>query len=252
MIKLTAIAIIAFAIQSPTAFAADPAQNTAKGDGKGVTTVADALEKLKREQADQPSLGLRRKVAQRFGDCLAKDHRLHGQAVTFLLSGEGSDGWQLADETCFTKAIAPYGRLVGPQIRGTFPPAVMRSLVADGLVRVDFQVQGPTDFAVVPPLDLSPVSNGASAPPKPAIADQLGECAARVSPAAIRRLAQTNVESDEEVTAIRELVPTFAQCLPPGVKLAFEPGALRDSSVLAYSRLAFTLAASGAGQRGTH
>ncbi|MGZ3234100.1 MAG: hypothetical protein ACXWI4_05705 [Croceibacterium sp.] len=247
------LVLVAFACLSQATHAASPTELSDKERAKGVTTVADALEKLKQVQSDQPSLGLRRKVAQRFGDCLAKDRRLHGQAVTFLLSGKASDGWHLADETCFTKAIAPYGRLVGPEIRGTFPPAVMRSLVADGLVRFDFQVQGPTDFAAVPPLDLSPHSaNGASALSKPAVADQMCECAVRVSPGAIRRLAQTKVESDEEMTAIRDLVPTFSQCLPPGVQLSFEPGALRDASVLAYARLAFTLAASGTGQKGSH
>ena len=35
------------------------------------------------------------------------------------------------------------------------------------------------------------------------------------------------------------LVPTFAQCLPPNVQLAFPPDVLRDASVLAYARLAF-------------
>lgn len=229
------------------AVAAEPSQSSDEAKARATRTIADALKQLQTTQANQPSQEVRRKVAQRFGDCLAKNQKLHAWAVTFLLSGKASDGGMLADEKCFSRAIAPYNGLGYGDILGGFPAQVMRALVADGLVRIDLPNPGPMDFSAVPPLaPPPPLAPAASAPTKPSIADQVGECAARISPEAVRQLAQTKVASDEEMADIRALVPTFSQCLPPGVQLTFEPGALRDASVMAYARLAFTLAKSSA------
>lgn len=234
---LPAILLVAVACLSQATFAADRKDASGKKEAKSVSTVADALAELKGRRAPQPPIQTRRKVAQRFGDCIAR--KLHGKAVTFLLSGQEPDGRKLADSDCFSVA--------GDFSVGSYPVSAMRSLVADGLVRGDFQTQGPTDFSSVPPLEPAPPQVGDTTAIVDArtIADKVGECAARVSPEAIRRLAQTKAETSDETAQVRELVPTFAQCLPPGVKLAFPPSVLRDAAVLAYARLAFTQITSG-------
>lgn len=240
-VRLAIVALACFAHAAP---AAEPSE---QDKARGARTVADALKQMQATQGSQPSVEVRRKVAQRLGDCIAKDKKLHAWAVIFLLSGKQSDGSQALGEKCFGKAVAPFTSLYGywgGLVQGYFPTPVLRSLVADGLVRVDLQAGGPSDFSGVPPLLPSPLAvNGAETSAKPSVADKLGECAARLSPEGIRQLALTDVTTDEEMTAIRGLVPTFSQCLPPGAQLAFEPGALRDASVTAYARLAFTLSA---------
>jgi hypothetical protein len=241
-----AIAVVCFVCLSHVAPAADPAD----AKTKGVHTVADALPKLKKTERNQPPLDARRKAGQVFGQCIAGKPWLHSAAVTFLLSGRERDGQKLADSDCFQEAIAA-GRIEADA--GSFPVPVMRSLIADGLILIDFRKTGPTDFSATPPLAAaSGTGDSAVVAPTPPVADKLGECAARLSPEGVRRLALTTAASDEETSELRQLVPTFAQCLPPGVKLAFAPSVLRDASVLAYARLALTQAASGAKRPNRH
>jgi len=237
------LAIVALACLSQAALAADPAANSDDDLGtKPATTVAEALAKIERSRVHQPPLDVRRKVAQRFGECLARIPGLHGKAITFLLSGKRSDGVKLADTDCFGKGLEAGGL---DSVNASFPVHVMRSMVADGLVRVEFHSHGPTDFSAVAPLDHPPKDEDETVPAakERTIADKLGECAARVSPEGIRQLALAEAASKQELAQIHQLVPTFAQCLPPGVQLSFSAGVLRDSSVLGYARLAFTQAA---------
>jgi len=216
---------LACLFQAPDAAAAKDGGDTATVQGTG--------------KDKRPSVEVLRKVAEKVGECIAGSR--HGQAVDLVLSGKDSDADGIATVACFYKG------LTSQNVRGyalqVYPTAAMRYLVADGLVRTDFRDRGPTDFSAVPPLDSTPPKGNKAADQAVLkareLADQIGECTARVSPEDVRRLSQTEAASDAEIAQIKALVPTFAQCLPPGVQLAFPPSVLRDSSVLAYARLAY-------------
>jgi hypothetical protein len=236
--RFSSLSFVALAFLSHPAFAADPGEKSAQQESTGVHTVADALAKLNKSEANQPPLDARRKAGQKFGQCLAGKPWLHSAAVTFLLSGRERDGRKLADTGCFGEGMAAAG--IDAEA-GSFPVGVMRALIGDGLIRIDFRKAGPTDFSTVPPLRVTPpTEHETSTGLEPSILDKLGECAARLSPEAVRHLALTEAASDEETSEVRLLVPVYAQCLPPGAQLAFAPGVLRDASVLAYARLAYT------------
>ncbi|MGX7895140.1 hypothetical protein [Tsuneonella sp. HG222] len=211
---------------------------SAKDDG--VTTIAEAVAELKKRSANQPPVEVRRRTAQLIGECIAKGSRERPKVLKFLHNGVEEDGRKLVDRNCLGGAMLQGGINPGKVI--AYPPAAMRAMVADGLVRVVYDKSGPTDFLSVPRLDYSefkdiPLENTTATARR--VVAELGECTARISPEEVRKLALTKAASPEEMTQIRALVPTFAQCLPPNVQLAFPPDVLRDASVLAYARLAF-------------
>jgi hypothetical protein len=129
--------------------------------------------------------------------------------------------------------------------------------MADGLVRTDFATSGPTDFSAVPPLDpgFSAAALEASQQPQEVrltlAVDTIAECAARKEPEAVRQLAQTDINTAAEIAALRGLAPTFGECLSQAVAVNFPRYLLRDAAVLAYARMAYSLANAGSTEAGT-
>jgi hypothetical protein len=205
----------------------------------GLACLFHAPDAAAKDGGDRPTVEVLRKVAIKVGECVADTDSLHGHAVDLVLSGKDIDAEGLATEGCLYKGLSSQN-VRGYKLPG-YPTAAMRYLVANGLVRVDFRDRGPTDFSAVPPLDTKPPKANKEDPiaTARALADQIGECTARVSPEEVRKLALTDAASDAEMAQVQALVPTFAQCLPPGVQLAFPPSVLRDASVLGYARLAY-------------
>lgn len=66
-----------------------------------------------------------------------------------------------------------------------------------------------------------------------------GECVVRAAPAGARRLLDTRINSEDELGALRSLMPAFSGCLDRGAQFRSDRAALRGAIALNYYRLAY-------------
>ncbi len=52
-------------------------------------------------------------------------------------------------------------------------------------------------------------------------------CVVELDAPGVHAMLQTSIEEPQEMTALRKLIPTFADCLPPGEQLAISPDPVR-------------------------
>lgn len=190
-----------------------------------------------------------------FSDCVVGKH--YAKASEYILSNIDNATAvkryrMLIDSSCMGKAIAKTD-IGGMRFSGdTFGYGI-----AEALVRKDFAATGPLSFADRAPLlhrTPAPLDEAQLAKLKPkkrdaakesfqkertlSLISRFGECATRVAPEAVRKLAKTEVNSSEEEALLRELAPSFGVCLPGGVQLRFNPMQLRGTLMMNYYRLA--------------
>jgi hypothetical protein len=180
----------------------------------------------------------------KFATCIVSKQRLKVIAIRFLLNGQESDGRLIASSNCFISATLDNG--INPDgLTARWKVGAFRSLIASGLLRTEFKDKGPNDFTSVSPLsDLQAAKNEYATQDlleSAQILSKLGECATRRDPDAIRRMAQTDVQSPEELAAVRNLAPLFGECMYSGTSLKLTRELMRDNAVLAYARMAYTL-----------
>jgi hypothetical protein len=190
-----------------------------------------------------------RAISQDFGKCIVNKRRLKPIAVRFVLYGETRDARLIINFDCFGTVLdenMPGGER---NLQARWSQREFRALVADGLVQSDFAASGPTDFSAIPALNHEPGITRAS-DGSPLSSEQmqgevalatLGECAARRDPEGVRLMAQTAVGTPEELTSLRQLAPAFGACMKGGQTLEFPRAVLRQTAVVAYARLAYSL-----------
>ncbi|MEO6389032.1 MAG: hypothetical protein ABIT16_10800 [Croceibacterium sp.] len=206
------------------------------------------------QDLDQEST--RREIGQKYGECVAAGRLMKPHAINFVLTGSLREAQELSHGNCLLRAVAGHtqGGGGGSTITGAWAPGIFRKIMADGLVRNYFKTSGPTDFSAVAPLDpdFSMTELFSSDLPREAqlalAVDYIAECATRREPEAVRQLAQTDINSTEELAALRGLAPAFGACLPPDIAVNYPRYLLRDSAVLAYARLVYSLATAGTAQ----
>ena len=186
-----------------------------------------------------------REISVKFATCIVSKRRLKTIAVRFLLQGSRQDGQLIVSSSCFGKTLAETELGAIDSLSGRWKVGAFRNLIANGLMRTEFKDRGPTDFALVPPLpEIQPATNEFLNEDDRRVAQmlaRLGECAARRDPEAIRQMAQTDVNSPDELASLRTLAPVFGSCMEVGVTLKLTRDLMRDYAVLGYARLAYTL-----------
>lgn len=163
---------------------------------------------------------------------------------------------KVADPDCLVQATAyQYGVV---QLR--MSPESFRYAVADVLVARNLQSLAPTQVlsaARLPKPAISPSDYLAKASDKrvgftqkdydearqrdvAAIAlSDFGECVVRANPQGARDLLRTKINSNEELGALRAIMPSFSGCLDRGSTLKTDRSTVRGAVALTYYRLAY-------------
>lgn len=128
-----------------------------------------------------------------------------------------------------------------------YPPALMSAL-GEALAVSEPNELGPVQVATAPALAHRQPEYASNLTPDQ-LAQQtkrfevhrteqvLGECVVHADPTDSRALLGTRIDSEEENSAARKLVPALSGCLSRGVTLALTPEIIREAVGLAYYRL---------------
>lgn len=194
-----------------------------------------------------------REIAHGYADCIVS--RNTRQAVDIVINYVPGVAIfdrhrRLNSVQCMDEAGGEYG------VR--FTGDAFRYMLAEGLVRLHYRNEGPTDFSAVAPLahqqvgpldearlstlsesEQREVREGHAREMSLRAAAMLGECVARIEPDAVRRVALTIPNSAEEGQALTTLRPAVAACLPPDTTIRLSRTSMRGALLLAYYRLAY-------------
>jgi hypothetical protein len=219
-------ALVALALSlTATAAAAEPPLGTRIGD------------RLRTDGKEDEATAARRGHA--FASCMVNKHSAQAKK---LLSQTTEQGYTAAynkltsgDIECFSTAFDDANHVTeGWKI--TIPPAVMRGLLAEELIKHD-----AVRYSSLPAL---PRQLSYSRPWYPGTTryeavDEMATCASDVAPAEVLALLNTAPYTDAERTAVGALAPTLGACLRAGFQLGANRQALRAALAEAlYQRVA--------------
>jgi hypothetical protein len=242
-VKLTPILVFA------AIAAAVPASAQLEPEAHTGSRIAEAPQQFPTDQT--------REILQRFAECAVKKfpQLAHQMVLDATKVTVGEKYMKVADPDCLVQATSYQFGIV--QLK--MSPDSFRSAVADELMKRNLSSFDPAQIAAAASLP-EPSLDPADYVPKPGSNTRwkqedydkakqrdtaaiwlfdFGECAARANPAEARNLLQTKINSDEELQALRAMMPAFSSCLDRGHKLSTERASLRGTIALNYYRLAF-------------
>ena len=241
--KLTSVlALAAIAIAAPASAQLKPETHTG-------SRIPDAPQDFPADQT--------RQILERFAECGAKKFPklAHEMVLDAAKVTVDQKYLKIADPDCLIWATSYQFGMVQLKLS----PESLRSAVASELVKRDLSSFDPKDIEAAAPLakpSLDPADYvpkaGSKIRSKQEDYDKakerdsaaiwlfgFGECAVRADPAGARSLLQTKVNSDQELQALRAMLPAFGSCLDQGHKLGTDRASLRGTIAVNYYRLAF-------------
>lgn len=197
---------------------------------------------------DEPS-SVARKLMQDFAKCLVDRAAYRLRPALDLPVGESKTNSLLAD-LANADCLKDRGNLLS--IEGgfvlRFQPSLLRGSIFDVLFAREFRRKPARDnfegiISPSYPISISAINEHSETARRYSVSVSIGDCVVRAQPLLARQLVLSTVESQEEATAIKMLVPFFGPCIDEGHTIKFSRSVIR--SMIAEPLYRLTKAAEG-------
>ena len=186
-----------------------------------------------------------RTYGQKFADCAVKNFSSEARSIVveMLLDKEIKKRFPRVLRHQCEGDQAVQGSLAEVQV----PAPLLQMWLADSLIRRDYANVKVDDFSEAGTLEA--VTFGNSADAVWTVLSKLGTCIAKSDPEGVRKLALSDVASESEKAAMRQLGEAMGYCLPPGASVKFQIAEIRGAALLSYYRLAQRVGGDAGGRR---